>query len=533
MSGIGGEPKGDGNLRERLLDPGYTPKRRDLGALVTLWQASEGDLEKKAQQALLRRPDDLFSVLGPRFEDASERERVAFLRLLGRIPATPELRAFFFATLSEPSHRVRREAIVQIGKARASEEEEAVLLRHHEKLVAAGDTHADALAEVRSLVEALGKSGGEKSLEVVRHGDVTEGIATYQKAAVRLARTSLRESAPGSIQVDLSWDACTMHFYCRPGLESLLAEELRALGVLVRFSRHAVVVGETSGPLSHLAKARLFTHLGFVADLAARDIPALVSAVAGRGSALRASMTALTEGPLRYRLSFADGRHRRGLVWEAASEMAAAWPEATNDPTATLWDLSVGESNVVAIPKGGWDTRFAYERPSLPASTHPTLAAALTWVGSKNESDVVWDPFVGAGTELRERAMRGPYKRLIGTDVSQGALDLAAATLRGLNDVELSLSDACDAMPKDVSLILTNPPMGRRIRTEGTKNLLVRFVAQAALVLRPLGELVWYAPFPEVLSEAAHATGLVKKRGIPVDLGGFEVELQHFVKRAR
>ena len=524
------------DFEARLADPGYTPKRRDLGALVAFWLSAEGDLERRAQLALLRRPEDLFAVLVPRVADATVEERVALLRMLGRVPQTTDLRAFFFSTLEDASPRVRREAIVQLGKMRANVEEEEALLAHHAAIVQSTDPHADVAAELRSLVDALGKCGGEKSLARVRSASAgatanPTTTVSVQKAVMRLARTSLRESNPGAIRADVPWDTCTLHFFCRPGLESLLAEELRELGVTVRFTRFGLVVGETRGPLSLLEKARLFTHFGFAAKLEARDIPALVQAVAGHESPMRNVLTSLTEGPLRYRLSFADGRHRRGLVWEAATAISTAWPEATNDPTATLWELSVSDSVVLAIPKGAWDARFRYERPALPASTHPTLAAALTWLGTRTAEDVVWDPFVGAGTELRERAIRGPYKRLIGTDVSQGALDLAKATLHDLANVDLFLADACDADVKDVSLILTNPPMGRRIRTEGTKNLLLRFVVRAANLLRAGGELVWYAPFPQELQEAATAAGLTKKRGIAVDLGGFDVELQHFVKR--
>lgn len=523
-------PKGPRDLRSLLEDPGFTPKRSDLGALVELWQNSEGDLEKRARTALLERKDDLLGVLQPRFASASETARVAYLRLLGRAPHTSDLRAFFVSALEEPSARVRREAIVQLGKSRATHTEEARLLKHLEQVSARTKkgAHADDVAEERALVHALGKTGGEKARAAL---STHEGLSKEAGEALhRLDRTALRESDPGSIRTDATWQQCIVHFFCRPGLEPLLAEELSSLGVRIREVGTSFVAGETGGSLAHLARARIFTHLAFASTIRSRETSSLAAALGGPESHLRRLTRALTEGPLRYRLSFADGGHRRALVREVAGQVKALWPEATNDPTETLWDFSVDGEQVFAIPRGGWDKRFSYERPALPASTHPTLAAALTWLGSKQPSDIVWDPFVGAGTELRERALRGPYTTLLGTDVNESALDLAKQTLSGLGHVELSCVDACEASFTNVSLILTNPPMGRRIRMEGTKSLLVRFIGRAYAALSPGGSLVWYAPFPEALNTAAVAVGFRKKRGLAVDLGGFEVELAHFVK---
>ena len=82
--------------------------------------------------------------------------------------------------------------------------------------------------------------------------------------------------------------------------------------------------------------------------------------------------------------------------------MAAERPELVNDPTASLWEAVVVEKPRVAVevwPRGLGDPRFAYRRAYVPASSHPTLAAALARVGGVRADDVVWDPFVGAGTE--------------------------------------------------------------------------------------------------------------------------------------
>ena len=35
------------------------------------------------------------------------------------------------------------------------------------------------------------------------------------------------------------------------------------------------------------------------------------------------------------------------------------------------------------------------------------------------QNDLVWDPFVGSGTELCERALLGPYRALVGSDLGR------------------------------------------------------------------------------------------------------------------
>ena len=84
--------------------------------------------------------------------------------------------------------------------------------------------------------------------------------------------------------------------------------------------------------------------------------------------------------------------------------------------------------------------------------------------------DVVWDPFVGAGAELVERALLGRYDEMIGTDTDADALAAAKANLKAAKvaRVQLTRSDARKFLPrKPVTLVLTNPPMGRRVPTDG------------------------------------------------------------------
>src|SRR5690606_28099121 len=132
------------------------------------------------------------------------------------------------------------------------------------------------------------------------------------------------------------------------------------------------------------------------------------------------------ERPIRFRLSWARGGHRRALAWRVAELVRATTPDLVNDPTASTWEARVDDARgrvaVALIPRGYDDTRFAYRRETVPASSHPTVAAAIARAAPRSARDVVWDPFVGAGAELVERARLGPA-RLVGTDVDARALD--------------------------------------------------------------------------------------------------------------
>ena len=98
--------------------------------------------------------------------------------------------------------------------------------------------------------------------------------------------------------------------------------------------------------------------------------------------------------------------------------------------------IGVEEARLEAelVPKGVADPRFAYRGRDVPAASHAPLAAAIAWLGGVREGDVVWDPFMGSGTELVERATRGPAAELVGTDLDPRAL--AAAEANPFSNIE-------------------------------------------------------------------------------------------------
>jgi len=212
----------------------------------------------------------------------------------------------------------------------------------------------------------------------------------------------------------------------------------------------------------------------------------------------------------------------------------AELPALMNDTRAPTWEISVVRDarapHLLLFPLAFEDPRFGYRRRDVRAASHPTIAAALARAAEVRSDDVVWDPFVGSGLELVERAKLGPYRALLGSDLDPAALDAARENLTAAGlDAELRVGNAIELRPPGVSLILSNPPMGRRlVRDRSLGDLLDAFIGNAARTLVPGGRLVWLSPLAERTRIRATSLGLRARSGPRVDLGGFDVELQTF-----
>ena len=157
-------------------------------------------------------------------------------------------------------------------------------------------------------------------------------------------------------------------------------------------------------------------------------------------------------------------------------------------------------------------------------------------IAGAHPDDAVWDPFVGSGTELCERALAGPYRSLVGSDMEPRALQIARVNLEaaGVRDALLVQGDAVTRRPPGPppTRIITNPPLGRRVqRASALGPMLDRFLVHAADVLAPGGRIVWISPFPRRTREFAATRGLALIEAREVDMGGFTAEMQVLEKR--
>jgi precorrin-6B methylase 2 len=537
-------PLDDEALREAVRSPGYRPARADLPALFERFDQSDDRLAEAAERALARLGMEAAEAALARFDGSEPPARARLVRLVARVSqgkiGADERRPlidFLVHTLADSDAKARRHAIQAIGKLGDAELEAPLLAR----FVAGPE---EDLPERRALVTALGKVGGAAALDALDEAgtDDKELGRILDEARLRLRRTLGRKDEAGRGEIDLHASAAAplrVLLHAREGLASLVAKELGS-SFSPRCLDDATVEAKLGGELGALYRARTALRFGF---------PLPVTRTGDPGEALVAALTSdaaldifrsFTKGPYRYRIEWASAGRRRGLTYRVAEAVAAKRPELLNDPTESLWEVVVDETRGLGItlwPRGLDDPRFRYRRAHVPASSHPTIAAALALIGEAREDDVVWDPFVGGGTELVERARLGPYRRMIVTDLDPQALEQARINLEaaGLEGVALEVADARRFQPRErPTLILTNPPMGRRVLDKTkTGPLYDAFLGHVASILRPGGRLVWISPRPRDTLRRAEAVGLTSTLRRKVDMGGFYAEIQRFESVAR
>lgn len=483
----------------------------------------------------------------PAFDRAAPAERaarVAVVRAVGVVfseAGTPEQQAaarkWLLGLLDDPEEKIRRYAMAALPKVGGGAEAEAALLTRLDAPISA--------PEQRSLDAALEKVGGEATLAQAP----ALGRATL-KARANVAR--IRE--PTTLALDRPLHlrgGVRIHLHCRAGLERFLEEEFHARAPRAfRFVHRAraCVALESRAPFAFadLLRFRAFHTaafvLGTVPRTAGRDpLPALADLIASPAS--QSIFDAFTAGPIRYRLEFADAGHRRSAVRTLGELVFARCPRLLNDSRDAPWQIDLHDTpaghRVELRPRLRPDPRFAYRADDVPAASHPPLAAALARLAGPAPADapeIVWDPFCGSGLELVERALLGNVHRLIGSDLDPRAIAITrtnlAAALPAPPPADFFEADFRDVprlagwKPGALTLVVTNPPMGRRVPIPDLPELLTDLFAVAARMLRPGGRLVLANPLP-VTPGPLPLRRTVRQK---VDLGGFHCHVEHYVR---
>ena len=514
------------DLAKELAKPSFTPGARDAPALVELIVAGDDPAAARAAHALAKLGPGGRAAIDAKLGDADDGAKARLVGALGLLARAGdgEARAAVIARIGDPAPRVRKAAAVALGKLGGGDARDALIARWD-----AGDAIPE---ERRALAEALGKVGGDQALARLRAldaGDDAELVRRRDRAVLMADRTVKRDAA-SAIAGDVPPPApVAIQLGCRPGLAALLCEELAASGIATRSIGDRGAELQLARPLASLFAARLWATATIAIPLpAAADLATAITQAITAPSTLDL-LHAWTRGPIRWRLSFARG-HKRAIIWRVARDVTTAAPELLNDPTATTWDILVDEEArmLALVPRRLEDPRFAYRTADVPAASHPTVAAALAWLGEPRPGDRVWDPFCGSGVELVERARRGPVRSLLGTDLDERALEAARQNLEAAGvHADLAVADARTHTPAPIDLIVTNPPLGSRVQLDAAA-LLVAALPNFAHALAPGGRLVWITPSPRKTSPVAEQLGLTCTRRFTVDLGGVRGQLERW-----
>lgn len=496
----------------------------------------------------------------PRFNLGSPRDRmdsVALIRALGVVAAesgTAEqkevVRTWLRGLLQDPEEKVRRYAMSALPKLGANPEDEAQVL----SLLGGATTER----EREYVGRTLDKIGGEATLAALEKAP--ELRQTELKVRAKVART--QES--GAVRMDgvlKPGPGLVIHLRCKPGLETILRDEVEAQRKFaVGGMRSGVVAVTARGPFSleDLYALRCFATVGFVLGESRGKLPqhaestaspALLEELAKLMTSPQAQQIFMTftSGAMRYRIEFVDKGHQRGAVRVLANRAYALCPAMLNDARSAPWAMEIFSTRqgmrVELSPRVRPDPRFVYRLGDVPASSHPPLAASLARFGGPSRSawkdgEVVWDPFCGSGLELIERALLGGVRRVIGTDLSAEAVAIAAENFAAAGVKNVHPVFACrdfrdfgeveGLRPGTVTLVISNPPMGKRVPVPNLDRLFEEMIAAAATVLRPGGLLVFANPFQ---MENPHPAFTLEASSL-VDLGGIRVRLEAYRKRA-
>jgi precorrin-6B methylase 2 len=530
----GPDPTPDPPELERCLsEAGYTPPTRALQPLLAALIALPDEPAKLLERALARAGTPALRAAAKAFgeRDPKDRPRLIglFVRLAGEVDA-PELNDVLLAALDEPlaqSRKLAARGLGKLGDVRA----EARLLDALER---------SSGPERKSIVDALGALGGELSLRrLVMLEAIDEDLARRRERARALIERRLGRAEPGELVLDVPLGApWRIALSCRRGLAEILADELRARAKPEIRSPDRVDI-QHSGSLRQVLDARTAIDFALALPLKrpnGREPAEHIAEVLSSAPCI-AALARWTHGVPRFRVSWTSGGHHRGLTWALDRALRARTSAIVNDSHAARWTLRAppdAEGELLLVPRLMPDPRFAYRVADVPAASHPTIAAALARLAGVEADEVVWDPFVGSGLELIERARLGPVRELWGSDIDSRALGAARQNLEaaGIAGARLVEHSALEFSPPAPSLIITNPPMGRRVARDGSVgDLLEAFVRHAANVLRPSGRLVWLSPLARRTERVALGVGLDVQRGPEVDLGGFSAQVQIFRRR--
>ena len=492
---------------------------------------------------------ELWQVHVPRFNQLSPKERgqqVALVRAVGVAFAesrNPEMKAAVKAWMKEllqdPNEKVRRYAAAAIPKLGGDVEAESKLI----DLMKGAQTDR----EKKQAASALEKIGGKATLQAL--SQTGEKLISEQKVRASLAR----QESVGDVKLDVpvkNWRGVKLHLRCRTGLESIVVDEIKEgeaqhqqFKVLEVRGACVVVQPLAAFTLGDLYRYRCFDTVNFVLGLVRQpESPDAIGQLAKliASPLTEAVMQALTDGACRYRLMFlAKGNHEAAVkqVTESAYRLNT---RVLNDPRQAPWTVEVYQNaagaSVELRPRLAANPRLYYRTQAVKAASHPTIAASLARIAGKQERELVWDPFCGSGLELIEAALYGKVAQVVGTDIDPKAIAMAQANFEAAQlpgtQAQFQAVDFRDyakiaaLKAGKVSLVISNPPLGRQVRVPHLHGLFEDLFRVAHEVLRPGGRLVFINP----LRLESTYPNLRRESRRPVDLGGYECRLEVYRK---
>jgi predicted RNA methylase len=501
----------------------------DLSALIHDLAADDNKVAGSARRRLVARGNAaVTSLLAALQAPETVSQYRGVLRTLGEIAETSNLpdvasaRRLLIEHLKTHDGAERRSVITCLGHLGIDADAETALLDLW-KIEKRDD-------QLRVLATSLGRVGSPQS-EAALKSCPTSAPLVQREVARALSTISSRQirttAGEGRVAGDEIVGGVRVRLRCRGGLGELLLKTLPASLRDAKETAPGQIDAVLHGSLNSVFACRLWSEVVlWVPSNGGRSGPEKFgAALAGEAGNL---LRKLTQGAPTWRLHLPNASRGELLDYIRASQAAA--PDLPNSPERAVWELRPTSSGVELLPRFWPDPRFKYLQASIPAMTHPPLAAALAQLSEPTADDVVWDPFCGAGTELGERAKAGPYSKLIGSDRDATALAAARRNLHGIDRVELHVADALKLKASGVNVLLTNPPYGRKIQGGNIESLLRKLMSNASHTM-PRGRIVFCSPMPQKTWSWAREFGWTAVKRVSVGTAEHALEAQVFVRQ--
>ena len=207
------------------------------------------------------------------------------------------------------------------------------------------------------------------------------------------------------------------------------------------------------------------------------------------------------------------------------------WRIARQDPTLEFrMDVEDVEAILGLRLTDEMMRKRAYKVSHLPASLKPTVAYCMAMLSEPEPTDVFVDPMCGAGTILIERAISGPYGKIIGGDMNRNVVLAAQNNVdASRKSIDLDIWDASKMPLRDRSVdkVACNLPFGKRIGSQSeNRRLYADFFKEMARILRPGGKAVLLTSERELIEELARRHSSINvRRYLKIDLLGIKARI--------
>lgn len=171
--------------------------------------------------------------------------------------------------------------------------------------------------------------------------------------------------------------------------------------------------------------------------------------------------------------------------------------------------------------------RNDYKLSHVPASLQPPVAHCMVLLSEPSQSDVFTDPMCGAGTIIIERALAGPYRHIIGGDISIDSINSAKINISASKkEIHLILWDALNIPLSNntIDKVVSNIPFGKQTG-DGIDNkpFYSNFFKEIKRVIRPGGKAVLLTPEKSLMNKliSQHSNANLEKI-YPINLSGIK-----------